>query len=207
MSNCSVSIENIAESESCGNNMSGVNTLYFARKKDITAFNANRPATIATYADRVTIGSSTSTTKAFTMPTGKGFAKMYCADDLGELKYTLQGAVGSRSMKAELEVFHPSFKKQILGFLGSHLNEELVVVCLLNNGEYHMLGDAKRGAKIADNAEATSGKAVSDANGATLHFEWNTPAPQIFYDGWDAEDATKGLPLLTDGGTGDNDDD
>lgn len=202
MSNCSVSIENLAEAESCANNMSGVNTLYFVRKKEVTAINALRPSSITSYSDRVIIGSSSMEGKAVTCPTGKGFASMYCADDLGELKYTIQGAMGSRSLKAELEVFHPSFKEKILGFLGTHLNEELLIVCLLNNGEYHMLGDKNRGAKIADSSEATSGKAVSDSNGATLHFEWNTPAPQIFYEGWDAEDSTNGLqfPSASSGG-------
>ena len=194
--NCNISIENLSQAESCENNMSGVNTLYFIRKKDVTAINATRAASAATYTDKVTIGSNAMEGKAFTCPTNKGFAKMYCAEDLGELKYTLQGPAGSRSLKAELEVFHPSFKKKILGFLGSHINEELLVVASLNNDEQHLLGDMRRGCKIADSAEATSGKAATDSNGATLHFEWNTPAPQIFYDGWDPEDTTKGLPLL-----------
>lgn len=198
MSNCSVNIENIAEAESCANNMSGVNTLYFARKKDVVAINALRPASTATYSDRVVIGSSSMSGKAVTFATGKGFAKMYCSDDLGELKYVLQGPSGCRSMKAQLEIFHPGFKEKILGFLGSHLNEELIVVALLNNGEYHMLGDKNRGAKIADSTEATSGKAVSDPNGATIHFEWNTPAPQIFFEGWNAEDSENGLQMLAE---------
>ncbi len=198
MSNtCNMSVANIPESDSCGNNMSGVNTLYFIPKSDITSINAQRPATITTYAERVVIGSSTMEGKAVTCPTGKGFGKMYCADDLGELVYTPQGQKGSRSFKAELEIFHPAFKKEILGFAATHNNQELILVCVLNNGEIHLLGDKRRGVTLADSTRLTSGKAVTDANGAECHFEWNTPAPQIFWDGFDPEDDTNGLPLVS----------
>lgn len=197
--NCQITIENLSQADSCANNMSGVNTIFFIRKNDVSEINATSAASPSTYADRVTIGSSAMETKAFSCPSGKGFAKMYCAEDLGELKYNMQGPVGSRSLKAELEVFHPAFKKKILGFLGSHINEELLVVAVLNNGENHLLGNMRRGCKIADSTEATSGKSVSDdANGATIHFTWNTPTPQIFFDGWDPEDDTNGLPLVSE---------
>lgn len=195
--NCNIQVENLAESESCGNNVSGVNCIYFAPKKDITSINATRPATITTYAERVVIGSSTMAAQAITMPTGKGFGKMYCEEDLGELVYTAQGQHGSRSMKAELEIFHPGFKAQILGFLAAHNNEDLIIVAEMNNGTYHLLGNTKRGVRLAESARATSGKAITDANGAECHFEWNCDAPQVFYDGWDPEDANLGIPLVS----------
>ena len=194
---CNLSIENLAQAEACDNNMSGVTTLYFIPTEHVTAINAVRPATATSFEDYVVIGSSAMEGKAVIVATGKGFAKMYCADELGELKYTLQGASGSRSMKADLEVFHPGFKKKLLGFLATQANRELIVVCLLNNGEYHMLGDMRRGCKVDESSEATSGKATTDQNGATLHFVWNTPAPQILFDEFDPEGA-KGLPLIGD---------
>lgn len=195
--NCSVQVQNLAESESCVNNMSGVTTIYFIPKDDITTINALRPSTMSTYADRVVIGSATMEGKAVTCPTGKGFGKMFCADDLGELVYTLQGQKGSRSFKAELEVFHPTFKKEMLGFLAAHNNQELVIVCVLNNGTVHLLGTKQRGVSLADSTKATSGKAYTDANGLEAHFEWNTPAPQIFWDEFDPEDEEHGLPLVS----------
>lgn len=197
MSNrCSIAVQNIAESEACSNNMSGVNTLYFIPKADILSINALSPATITTYAERVVIGSSSLATNAISCATGKAFGKMYCADDLGELVYTPQGQKGSRSFKAELEIFHPAFKADMLGFLATHNNQELVLVCVLNNGDVHLLGNKQRGVTLADSTRATSGKAVTDANGAECHFEWNTPAPQIFWEGFDPEDDTTGLPLV-----------
>lgn len=198
MPTCNLTIENLAQSEFCENNMSGVKHVYFIPKNDVTAINALRPSSKTTFSDYVEIGSSTMSSKAVTVPTGKGFAEIYSAKDLGELKYTTQGsALGSRSFKANLEIFHPKFKKKMLGFLGTAINQELVLVVLLNNGEYHLLGDTQRGAEVADGVEATSGKAVTDNNGVTLQFTWDTPFPQIFYDGWDPTDATTGLPMIS----------
>ena len=141
MSNtCNIPIQNIAESDSCGNNQSGVTGIYFCPKADVVSINAARPATITSYEDRVTIGSSSLATNAISCATNKGFAKMFCADDLGELVYTPQGQHGSRSFKAELEVFHPAFKADILGFMTVHNNQELIIVAEMNNGEFHLLG-------------------------------------------------------------------
>lgn len=197
MSKCIFSIESLANDEFCQNNMSGVKTMYFIPMRDVNSINAVLATTKQNFADYVEIGSSAMEGKAFTVNTGKGFAKLYSAKDLGELKYAVQGAgVGSRSMKATLEVFHPNFKRKILGFLGTMINQELIIVVVLNNGDKHLLGDLERGAQIADGVEATSGKAVTDQNGATLQFEWDTPMPQIFYADWNPEDATNGLPLI-----------
>ena len=197
MSRCSLTIESLANDEFCQNNMSGVKTMYFIPKNDVTAINAVLAASKTTFTDYVEIGSTAMEGKAFTVATGKGFVKLYCTKDLGELKYAVQGAgVGSRSMKATLEVFHPNFKRKILGFLGTMINQEMIIVAVLNNGDKHLLGDLERGAQIADGVEATSGKAVTDQNGATLQFEWDTPMPQIFYEEWNPEDATNGLPLM-----------
>lgn len=198
MSDCTLTIESLANAEFCQNNMSGVKTLYFCPKKDVTAINAVLASSKASFADYVEIGSSAMEGKAFTCATNKGFAKIYSSKDLGELKYTVQGSgVGSRSLKAHLEIFHPGFKKKILGFLGTMINQEMIIIPVLNNGEVHLMGDLERGAEIADGVEATSGKAVTDLNGATLQFEWDTPMPQIFYDEWEPEDSTNGLPLIT----------
>mgnify|MGYP006916042242 CR=1 FL=1 len=199
MSNCSLTIESLANSDFCQNNMSGVKTLFFIPKDDVIAVNAALAENKIAFEDYVQIGSAAMEGKAFTVKNGKGFAKIYSVKDLGELKYAVQGAgVGSRSMKATLEIFHPNFKRKLLGFLGTMINQEMLIVAVLNNGDKHLLGDLDRGAQFADGVEATSGKTVTDQNGATLQFEWDTPMPQIFYDEWKPEDASKGLPLIGD---------
>ena len=194
---CNLTIESLAASDLCENNMSGVKVMYFIPKDDVTAINVQRPATLAGFEDFVTLGDSQLADNAIEVGTGKGFAKLFCAKDLGELKYAAQGtSLGGRSLKATLEVFHPKFKKKLLGFLSVAINLELLIVVKLNNGEYHLLGDIDRGATLADGVEATSGKAVTDDNGATLNFEYDTPFAQIMYDGWDPTDATVGLPMI-----------
>lgn len=197
MSDCTLTIESLANTEFCQNNMSGVKTMYFIPKDDVTAINAVLATTKTSFTDYVQIGSTAMEGKAFTVATGKGFVKLYCAKDLGEIKYAVQGAgVGSRSLKATLEVFHPGMKRKLLGFLGTMINQELIIVAVQNNGEIHLMGDLERGAEIADGVEATSGKAVTDQNGATLQFEWDTPMPQVFYPEWSPEDSTNGLPMI-----------
>ena len=196
MSTCNFSIEDLGRGSACQNNMSGVKTLYFVPLDDVTAINAARPATIADFADFVTLGSSSMSTKAVSLGVGKKWAKIYCSTDMGELKYALQGSrVGSRSFKATLEVFHPKFKKQLLGFLSAMANAEMLVMVQLNNGEYHLLGDMEHGCILSDGLEATSGKAATDDNGATLQFEYQTPQKQVMFDGWTPDNATYGLDL------------
>lgn len=197
MSNCSLSIENLAGSEFCKQNMSGVKTIYFCPVGDITAINAQETASKSSFVDYVEIGSSADTGKAFTAATGKGFAKIYCAKDMGELKYAVQGSrVGCRSVKATLEIFHPGMARKLAGFLATMQNQEMLIVAKCNNGDVHLLGDLERGATIADGVEMTTGKAVTDDNGATITFEWDTPMPRIFFEGFDPEDSEKGLPLI-----------
>ncbi len=130
---------------------------------------------------------------AITVKSGKEFAEMYCADGLGELVYTPQGQHGSRSFKAELEIFHPGFKKQLLGCMAVAMNREYILVVGLSNGEWHLLGDTRRGARMTDNTKATSGKAVTDANGGELHFEYSCQHPRVFFVGWNPEDEAYGI--------------
>ena len=105
---------------------------------------------------------------------------------MGELKYTTQGTFGGKSMKANLEIFHPGFKPKLLGFIASVMNSETIILARLNNGDVHMLGDNDRGAEIGDSVEATSGKAVSDNNGATIAFVYDTPTAQIYTGNMDS---------------------
>jgi len=177
--------------------MSGVNTVYVTLKDHVSAINATNPEIIQTFADKVTIGSSAMNKQAIETKTAKGFVSIFSAKDLGELKYTPQGSIiGCKSMKANLEIFHPGFKRKLLGFSSTAMNEELIIIVKLNNGEYHLLGDIDRGAELADGSETTSGKATTDNNGATLMFSYDTPAPQIFYEGWNPNDETTGITFI-----------
>lgn len=173
--------------------MPGVQRLLFIPRKDVERINAVAANVPTTYGERVIIGSPLMEQKAITVKSGKEFAEIFCADELGELVYTPQGQHGSRSLKAELEIFHPGFKKQLLGYMSVAMNREYILVVGLSNGEWHLLGDIRRGTRMADNSKATSGKAVTDGNGGELHFEYSCQAPRVFFAGWEPEDETYGI--------------
>ena len=83
-------------------------------------------------------------------------------------------------LQANLEIYHPGFKPKLLGFIASVMNSEVIILARLNNGDIQMLGDADRGAEIGENVEASSGKAVTDNNGATISFVYDTPTAQVY---------------------------
>lgn len=184
---------NILAPASCSNNMPGVQRLLFIPRKDVESINAVAANVPTTYGERVTIGSPLMEQKAITVKSGKEFAEIFCADEFGELIYTPQGQHGSRSFKAELEIFHPGFKKRLLGYMSVAANREYLLVVGLSNGEWHLMGDTGRGARMADSTRATSGKAVTDANGGELHFECSCQAPRVFFAGWQPENETYGI--------------
>jgi len=153
--------------------MSGVKNVYIAFKEDVATVPA-LPAVRESYEDFAVLEGN------ITMVSGKRFYHIYCSRDLGELKYTLQGPTGARSLKATLEIYHPGFKAKLLGFVASTMNSELLILARLNNGDIHLLGDKNRGVEYGDNAELSSGKTVTDNNGGTLNFVYDTPAAQIY---------------------------
>lgn len=182
----------------CAKNIGGVKTIYIAPRADVTSINFQLAESPSSLDGTVTVGSSSSTGMAVTCANNKGFVKVYCADDMGELKYTSQGKhIGGRSFKASLEIFNPGFHRTGLGFLNYFNNADAIIIVKLNNGECHLLGDTDRGAMLAEGNEVTSGKATSDDNGINPVFEWNTSGPLVFFDGWDPEDSSTGLPLVS----------
>ncbi|MDD4847610.1 MAG: hypothetical protein PHR53_02450 [Bacteroidales bacterium] len=171
---CSLSMEDLTKDTSlCANKMSGVKTIYYALKDDAATIPSLK-TTRTTFEDFATLDGS------IVMKTGKRFFKFHSEKDMGELTYKTQGTSGCKSLLANLETFHPGLRKKLLGFVDALMNQELLIIVKLNNGELHLLGDADRGAEFADDINLTSGKAVSDQNGATLNFVYATPAAQIY---------------------------
>ena len=198
MSNCNdITLAGLEKINACENNMSGVKTIYLCPLDDIAAINAKRPTNMQSLDDFVTIGSDSLSDLAIECKPGKGFVRIHTADDMGEMKYASQGEIeGCRSQKGTLEIFHPGFKRRAIALQAYLNNKPAIVIAKLNNGEYHLLGDEERGAKLASGAEMTSGKASTDNNGITPTFEYNIPAPQIFWDGFDPKDPVNGIPII-----------
>lgn len=169
---CNYTFEDLKKGDVCGNSTSGVKKIIYGLVDDVAKF-PTLPTTQLSLDDYVeTIGD-------IIMKNGKRAYEIYSKLDAAELKYTLQGEEGGKSQKASLEIYHPGFKKKILGFITAAQNANIFVLCKLNNGEWHLLGDEDRGA-IIESAEATSGKATADANGASITFNYDTPHPQVY---------------------------
>ena len=176
---CALEMEDLNMLSSCGNKMSGVKNVYIAFKEDIETF-PSLPNVRESYNDFAVLEGN------IVMRTGKRFYHIYSSRDLGELKYTLQGPTGARSFKANLEIYHPGFKSKLLGLVSATMNSELLILARMNNGDVHLLGDKNRGVEYGDNAELSSGKAVTDNNGGTLNFVYDTPTAQIYAGNIDA---------------------
>lgn len=195
--NCSLTIADLGTPKFCENRKGGVHRLLFVPKMDVEAINATIASQPESFEDYVVVGSEAMTEKAVTLKSGCEFAEIYNQRNLGELKVTVQGTTnGNRSFHVSLEVFHPGFRRKVLAFLGIAANLEFVLLAKLENGEWHMLGDLDRGAIISDGAEATSGKAATDQNGATLQFEYDCPMPRVMFSGWYPEHPVYGVEMF-----------
>ena len=172
---CPACLEDLNRSSACSN-MSGVKEILCALQEDIQTW----PAKAAIEARSGLVDHiETASGESIVLKSGKKFFKLYSKRNAAELKYAIQGEAGSRSMKATLEIYHPSFRSKILGFMAATMDREIVMLVKTANGDYHLLGDADNGVEY-DSAEATSGKAVTDANGATITLSYDTPAPTIY---------------------------
>ena len=196
--NCNnITLTGLGQPNACQNNRSGVKVIYVCPMEDVVRINAQRHQSPTTPGEFVTIGQAELGSMAIECKPNKGFVKIFCANDMGELKYTAQGEIiGCRSQLASLDIFHPGFSREALGFLHYANNCPMVIVARLNNDTYHLLGDEDEGAQIASGNEATSGKARGDNNGINPVWEVATPAAAIFWEGFDPTSATEGIPII-----------
>lgn len=193
---CNLNIEDIEQPDSCEVNISGVVRLLFIPRKHVARINALPASVPMDYADVVTLGSPAMTQHAVDVKNLCVFASIFCAEDLGELRFSPVGSDKTRLVKTELDVFHPGFKKKILGFMGGFVNCEFVLLVQLVNGDWYLVGNERRGAKFSDETMATSGKAVTDPNGAYLHFEFLDRLPRMMFRGWEPEHKVYGVELF-----------
>ncbi len=196
--NCNnINLTGLSQPNACENNRSGVKVIYVCPMADVIKINAQRHQNPTNPAEFVTIGQPNLGALAIECKEGKGFVKIFCANNLGELKYAAQGdIIGCRSQLASLDIFHPGFSRAALGFLHYANNCPMVIVARLNNDTYHLLGDEDEGAMIASGNEATSGKDKGDPNGINPVWEVATPAAAIFWEGFDPTDPNEGLPII-----------
>lgn len=174
---CPTCLQDLNRPSSCEKTTGGLVTEFLlALKDDVATWPQKQSAALRT---SMTEHIETVAGSNLVMANNKRMFKIQCKKDSAELKYGVQGESGSRSFKATLEIFSPSVRAAVLGFMAATINQEMVILCKTRTGDWHLLGDADEGAEY-DSGEATTGKAGSDANGATITFAKDVSAPTIY---------------------------
>lgn len=157
-----------------GENMGGLaQTVIFGLWSDVAAWPTPpvTPADIEAYAEWV---------GDVVMKAGKKAFTFYSTDDTSELQVNMVGETDGLSFEMVLNVFNPGLKKKILGFIAAAKNENLFLICQDNEGQYYLLGDSLRAAKMRAGEGIGTGKATGDRKGANLTFIFKTNIPRVY---------------------------
>lgn len=114
------------------------------------------------------------------MKAGKRAFTFYSTDDTSELQVNLVGETDGLSFEMRLNVFNPGLKKKLLGFIAAAKNENLFLIAQDNEGQYYLLGDSRRAAKMIAGEGIGTGKATADRKGANLSFVFKTNTPRVY---------------------------
>lgn len=114
------------------------------------------------------------------MKAGKKAFTFYSTDDTSELQVNLVGETDGLSFEMRLNVFNPGLKKKLLGFIAAAKNENLFLIAQDNEGQYYLLGDSRRAAKMIAGEGIGTGKATADRKGANLSFVFKTNTPRVY---------------------------
>lgn len=157
-----------------GENMGGLaQTIIFGLWDDVASWPTApvSPATIEAYAEWV---------GDLVLKAGKKAFTFYSTDDTSELQINQVGEVDGISFEMVLNVFNPGLKKKLLGFIAAAKNENLFLIAQDMEGQYFLLGDAKRAAKMIPGDGIGTGKKTEDRKGANLRFRFSTNVPRIY---------------------------
>lgn len=170
---CEIVLEDLEKgSAACENLTSGVKRLIVFQTKDVQQW-PTKTTSVQAMEDYVNMNGD------IIMKSGRRGVKVYSKTDVGVLTYAIQGEEGGKSQRASLKIYSPGFKAKLLGFMAAVQNADICILALMNNGDWHLLGDKDRGAVLSE-GEATSGDASTSANGGDLTFTYDTPAACIY---------------------------
>lgn len=171
MTQCKYKLDDLRNGEGCDNVMSGVKTVLIGLIDDVAVWPQEIDNPTSMEENVMLVGLPV-------MKPGKRMFKLYSKNDAGEYQCIGQGEEGSRSQQASLNIYNPGFRKSINGFIRAVQNAQLLIICLTNQGEWHVMGDQYRGAVLSE-FTSTSGKSVTDPNGADMTFIYNTPSDRV----------------------------
>lgn len=157
-----------------GENMGGLaQTVIFGLWEDVAAWPTPpaAPATVEAYGEWV---------GDVVMKAGKKAFTFYSTDDTSALDTKLVGETDGLSFEVTLDVFNPGLKKKLLGFIAAAKNENLFLIAQDNEGQYYLLGDSQRAAKMIPGGAIGTGTKTADRKGANLKFVFKTNCPRIY---------------------------
>lgn len=164
---------NIDKNLTNGENMGGlVQTCIFGLWEDVATW----PAAPV---NPLTVEANGEWTGDLVMKAGKNAFTFYSTDDTSEYKINPVGEQDGMSFEQELTIFNPGLKKKLLGFISAAKNENLFFIVQDSEGQYYLIGDAKRAAHMVS-GEVGTGKASSDRKGASLTFKHKTNTPRVY---------------------------
>lgn len=114
------------------------------------------------------------------MRPGKRAYTFYSTDDASELRIRRMGSIDGLSFQLEVTVFNPGLKKKILGFVSVAKNENLFVIARDSEGQYFLLGDSQRAAKMIVSEGIGTNKATVNRKGAHLSFVFKTNIARVY---------------------------
>jgi len=157
-----------------GENMGGLTqTIIFGLWDDVSAWPTApaAPADVEEYAEWV---------GDVVMKAGKRAFTFYSTDDTSALDIKMVGETDGLSFEMTLDVFNPGLKKKLLGFISAAKNENLFLIAQDNEGQYYLLGDGKRAAKMIPGGAIGTGTKTADRKGANLKFVFKTNTPRVY---------------------------
>lgn len=109
--------------------------------------------------------------------------KFEFTDDVGSFSIKPQGEHGGESFLYALSIINAKIRKKILGFVNAVKGKKIFFIVQDNNGVYYLMGDAKRGARLANDSEGfVTGTNPTERNQASLNFTYSAPRA-LCYEG------------------------
>lgn len=115
------------------------------------------------------------------MASGNRAYKFEFTDDVGSFTIKPQGEQGGESFLYTLSIINAKIRKKILGFVNAVKGKKIFFIVQDNNGLFYLMGDAKRGARLANDSEGfTTGSNPTERNQAALNFTYSCPRALVY---------------------------
>lgn len=115
------------------------------------------------------------------MASGNRAYKFEFTDDVGSFSIKPQGEQGGESFLYTLSIINAKIRKKILGFVNAVKGKKIFFIVQDNNGVFYLMGDDKRGARLANDSEGfTTGSNPTERNQASLNFTYSCPRALVY---------------------------